>query len=222
MDKQASTMNKTKKAPTRRGGRPSLKQAADIQVRILDAAEEHFLQDRFSATSIEAIAKQASTSKATVYARFNNKEALFIAVSNRVLSTHFAPIVLDSGSLQERLKDLALHMLDALLDPKTLRMYNIIVAESERFPELARLSDEKSAFAGQQLLETLLAEEQAKGNLTSHALAPLSQLFIASVVLEPLRLVSLGLRSFDQTARQQWVDLVVDVFLNGCQQQPTA
>jgi AcrR family transcriptional regulator len=201
---------------SRRGGRPSLKQAADIQESILDAAEVLFLEAGFSATGIEAIAKHAGTSKATVYARFSSKEALFIAVSNRVLSTHFSPIVLRTGSFQERLTDLAVQMLDALLDPKILRMYRIIMAESERFPELARLSDNKSAFAGQHLLETLLAEEQAAGHLGTYALAPLSQLFIASVVLEPLRLESLGLRSFDTAARREWVNLVVTIFLNGC------
>ncbi|HHX34531.1 MAG TPA: helix-turn-helix transcriptional regulator [Gammaproteobacteria bacterium] len=217
--KKPATAATPRAAKPRRGGRPSLQQAADIQVSILDAAEALFLKTGFSSTGIEAIAKRAGTSKATVYARFSSKEALFIAVSNRVLSTHFSPMVLSSGSLQERLNDLALQMLDALLDPKILRMYRIIMAESERFPELARLSDNKSAFAGQDLLETLLADEQAAGNLGNYELALLSQLFIASVVLEPLRLESLGLRSFDMAARRQWVDLVVNIFLNGCQQR---
>ena len=97
----------TAAAEPRKGGRPSLKQAADLHASILDAAEDLFLTDGFSATGIETIAKQANTSKATVYARFNSKEALFIAVSNRVLNTHFSPIILAAGSLQERLTDLA-------------------------------------------------------------------------------------------------------------------
>lgn len=209
------TLSTAAPAP-RKGGRPSLQQAADIQASILDAAEIQFLELGFSATGIETIAKLANTSKATVYARFNSKEELFIAVSNRVLNTHFSPIVLGAGSLQERLTDLALQMLDALLDAKILRMYNIITAEAGRFPELVRLSEQKSAFAGQQLLETLLADEQAAGQLKSYDLALLSQLFIASVVLEPLRQASLGLHNFDLADRKQWVDLVVTIFLNGC------
>ena len=158
----------TAAAEPRKGGRPSLKQAADLHASILDAAEDLFLTDGFSATGIETIAKQANTSKATVYARFNSKEELFIAVSNRVLHTHFSPIILAAGSLQERLTDLALQMLDALLDVKILRMYSIITAEAERFPELVRLSDQKSAFAGRALLENVLAEEQAAGHLKAH------------------------------------------------------
>ncbi len=206
----------TAAAEPRKGGRPSLKQAADLHASILDAAEDLFLTDGFSATGIETIAKQANTSKATVYARFNSKEELFIAVSNRVLHTHFSPIILAAGSLQERLTDLALQMLDALLDVKILRMYSIITAEAERFPELVRLSDQKSAFAGRALLENVLAEEQAAGHLKAHDLALLSQLFLASVVLEPLRQASLGLHHFDLAERKQWVDLVVTIFLNGC------
>lgn len=45
-------------------------------------------------------------------------------------------------------------------------MYSIITAEAERFPELVRLSDQKSAFAGRALLENVLAEEnEAAGHL---------------------------------------------------------
>lgn len=81
----------------------------------LDAAEDLFLTDGFSATGIETIAKQANTSKATVCMHVLIAKRRCLLPSNRVLNTHFSPIILAAGSLQERLTDLALQMLDALL-----------------------------------------------------------------------------------------------------------
>ena len=199
-----------------RGGRPSRQQAAELQDAILDAAEALFLQQGFGGTGVEAIAGRAGTTKATVYARFGSKEALFVAVSNRVLSTRFAPVLATSGTLAARLEDLALQMLDAVLDPKILRMHGIITAEAERFPELAALTDQESAFAGRRVLESLLAAERAAGRLAGHEVAVLARLFIAMVVLEPLRQVSLGLRAFEPPERHAWVRLTVSIFLDGC------
>jgi TetR/AcrR family transcriptional regulator, mexJK operon transcriptional repressor len=47
---------------------------------ILSAAERAFLASGFGAVSMDAIAREAGVSKATVYAYFANKEELFGAV----------------------------------------------------------------------------------------------------------------------------------------------
>ena len=47
---------------------------------ILDAARALFLKDGFSATSMDAVAKAAGVSKATVYAHYKSKEELFAAM----------------------------------------------------------------------------------------------------------------------------------------------
>src|ERR687894_3210836 len=47
---------------------------------ILDAAAELFLAHGFAAVSMEAVARQAEVSKATLYAHFSGKDALFGAM----------------------------------------------------------------------------------------------------------------------------------------------
>lgn len=52
--------------------------------RLLDAAETLFVAQGFRATSIEAIAEAAGMSKVTLYSYFRDKEAVFVAVAERI------------------------------------------------------------------------------------------------------------------------------------------
>jgi AcrR family transcriptional regulator len=54
------------------------------QARLLDAAEALFVTQGFRATSIEGIAEAAGMSKVTVYGYFRDKEAVFVAVAERI------------------------------------------------------------------------------------------------------------------------------------------
>src|ERR1700751_1567276 len=69
----------------RRGGRPSLAQAAQLRERILEVATELFLAEGYGTTSIEAVAERAGISKRTFYHRFDDKAALFAAVVQRII-----------------------------------------------------------------------------------------------------------------------------------------
>lgn len=52
--------------------------------RLLDAAEALFVRQGFRATSIEGIAEAAGISKVTLYGYFRDKEAVFVAVAERL------------------------------------------------------------------------------------------------------------------------------------------
>jgi AcrR family transcriptional regulator len=52
--------------------------------RIIRAAEELFKQAGFRAVTMEAVAQEASVAKATLYAYFKNKDALYLAVCGRM------------------------------------------------------------------------------------------------------------------------------------------
>lgn len=55
--------------------------------RLLDAAEALFVRGGFRATSIEGIAEAAAMSKVTLYGYFRDKEAVFVAVAERIADT---------------------------------------------------------------------------------------------------------------------------------------
>ena len=67
-------------------GRPPKDLAGDVQTRILDAAQQLFLERGFHSTSIDEIAETAPASKPTIYAHFPGKEALFTAVVGRTIN----------------------------------------------------------------------------------------------------------------------------------------
>ena len=69
----------------RRGGRPSLANAALLRERILEVATELFLAEGYGSTSIEAVAARAGISKRTFYHRFDDKAVLFAAVVHRII-----------------------------------------------------------------------------------------------------------------------------------------
>src|SRR5258708_39638523 len=67
---------KAKRAAVR-FGRPPKELAGEVDARILAAARETFLERGFEGASIDEIAEVARSGKATIYARFRDKRALF-------------------------------------------------------------------------------------------------------------------------------------------------
>lgn len=72
--------------------------------RVCDAAVEHFAAHGYDASSLNEIAAQAGMRKASLYAHFANKDALFVQVFERALAEETDYIA--SGFRQEAASDL--------------------------------------------------------------------------------------------------------------------
>ena len=73
-------------------------QAPSTADRILDAAEDLFAEKGYSATSLGDVADRVGIRSPSLYNHFKNKEALYSAVLERLLSDFSAPLEeLDSG-----------------------------------------------------------------------------------------------------------------------------
>jgi len=125
------------KSPKR--GRPSKDLAGDVQARILDAAQQLFLEKGFRSTSIDEIAERAPASKPTIYAHFPGKEALFTAVVSRTISelTDFEGFVPQGRTMEEKLTNLAMEIVKRFI-ADSLDLTRVTIAEARRFPELSR------------------------------------------------------------------------------------
>src|SRR5215471_6007964 len=64
----------------RRGGRPTTAETAQLTDAVREAALALFLERGYEGTTLEAIARAAGTTKASLYARFADKETLFVSV----------------------------------------------------------------------------------------------------------------------------------------------
>ncbi|WP_234360122.1 TetR/AcrR family transcriptional regulator [Streptomyces sp. DSM 15324] len=107
---------------------------------MLDAAVELFLSGGFDRTSMDAVAAHAGVSKTTVYAHFGDKLELFRAVTER--SGTALDLALDEAALasdgdpEDRLTHVVLKVLQATSSPQFLAFLRVMMAESNRHPEL--------------------------------------------------------------------------------------
>lgn len=125
-----------------RGGRPSAKQAGDVDRRILQAATALFLEQGFEATGCEQVAVQAGSSKASLYARYANKEALFEAVIRSYVQHSMPPMAQKPyrSTVRLRLRAAGESLLAHSLQSEVIAMMRAVVTAVYRMPELARLA----------------------------------------------------------------------------------
>ena len=207
-------------AATRRGGRPSRTEALQLRERILDVATGLFLTQGYGLTTIDSVARSAGISKRTFYHRFADKNALFRAVVHRVIERMRPPPgvpLVDGASLHEKLRHLAGLILRAALSPPAIALHRMIIAESARFPELARaVHAEGAAREAVSLISGLLAREIANAELTADARNFAAQQLLQLVVAMPQRR-AIGLDTPLTTSElDAWADDAVRLFLDGC------
>lgn len=84
--------------------------------KILNAAQEEFLEKGFSGTSINDIGKKAGIHKSLIYHHFKNKEDLWKAVKSKLLTTHNEQTRLDDeffrGTFEEFLTEYVKYRFD--------------------------------------------------------------------------------------------------------------
>jgi TetR/AcrR family transcriptional regulator, mexJK operon transcriptional repressor len=108
---------------------------------VIEAAGDLFIAQGYGAVSMDAIARAAGVSKATLYAHFASKDALFATIINQACQRHMVITGLlpePCGDLATALTALGQQLLRFLLDPGALAIHRVVVAESVRFPELGR------------------------------------------------------------------------------------
>ena len=109
---------------------------------ILAAAQRTFLASGFGAVSMDAIAREAGASKATLYAYFSSKEELFGAVVAREGERYFRGFSaneLDPSDVETSLTEIAQRFLELVLSPDAIAVNRITIAEAVRFPQLGEV-----------------------------------------------------------------------------------
>jgi TetR/AcrR family transcriptional repressor of mexJK operon len=134
---------------------------------VLAAAERCFLARGFGAVSMDAIAREAGVSKATVYAHFADKAALFGAVIGRLSERYggFSIEALDPAAAEASLTTIARRFLELVLSPEAIALNRIIIAEVTRFPELGEVFWQAGPARTRAQLETFLRRATAAGTI---------------------------------------------------------
>lgn len=135
---------------------------------ILDAAATLFCGQGYGAVSMDAVAKASGVSKATLYAHFTGKDALFAEiVANRLAQVKAETEMGAPHDVPppEALRKMARHWLRFMLAPRTLAIYRIVIGEGARFPNLARAFHAAGPDQGRAWLSGWIAGEVARGRL---------------------------------------------------------
>jgi TetR/AcrR family transcriptional regulator, mexJK operon transcriptional repressor len=121
-----------------------LKDGQSLQKReeILRGARQVFMEDGFSGTRMENVARESGVSKGTLYNYFANKEALFAALitaeCEKVRSNVFS---LDDikGTPETVLTQIGVGFIQSVLQSDNMNMFRTVMAESHKFPELGKI-----------------------------------------------------------------------------------
>ena len=201
-----------------RSGRPTREQAEARKAALLDRALDHFLERGYEQATIEAIAADVSMTKRTVYARYADKAALFLAAVGRGIERlALSPDRIAASrrdDLEETLINLAKLRIDLVSTAQGLKLQRIINTESYRFPQIFTTYYEVAALPTVRFLAEVLEEEAAAGRLVVNDAVLAANTFMSMVVGGPVRFITAGhpLAAEDIDAR---VAFAVRLFLQG-------
>jgi AcrR family transcriptional regulator len=127
--------------------------------KILDAATDLFLQVGYEQTSIDAILLKSGGSKSTLYAYFPTKQDLFRSVIDNIVDNSDLGAALDV-TLNARLvlTEFAVSRQRIVLSARHRAVLGLVIAERDRFPDLAQIYWERGPQrSGRQLVTYLEA-----------------------------------------------------------------
>jgi AcrR family transcriptional regulator len=195
-----------------------LEQAAQLDRDVRECALRLFLEHGYDGTSMDAIASAAGTTKASLYARYPSKEAVFSSVLQWAIQRSDWPVrepdPPDLDDLEGALTVIANAALRRALHPSMVKLGRIAIAHASRFPELARRTHGVGFWPRQQLVVELLQRHAAAGTIDAEDPETLAELFLGMVAGVPARLASFGIvRSAADQERHTRV--AVRLFLRG-------
>ncbi len=143
-----------------------VRRGREVREHMLYVAKDLFLEEGFERASMDEIAARAGVSKRTVYAHFERKELLYLAVIELVralvLKRLGTPVVMGGTSAEEGMltavADFCGRFLGTLLYGPSIRMSRMVLAEARRFPEGAAQYYEAVFEAARERLGAFVAE----------------------------------------------------------------
>jgi AcrR family transcriptional regulator len=173
-----------------RGGRPPAASAGDVEARLLAAATRLFLERGYDGTSCDQVALDARAGKASIYARYANKAALFTAVIDRMLARSFAQDDVDANKpLDARLAAIGVRILEDGLHADALALLRLLLAELPRLGDTGLRADRLFWQAGIRRVCKAITLRDAGPD--DPAMAPAAA-FIDAVLAPPLMRALLG------------------------------
>ena len=208
---------------TRSRGRPQVRSDAATRAMIVAAATGEFQDKGYAATCMDDVAKRAGVSKKTLYRLIPNKAELFKAfVATRIERFMLAIDASAIGGLDvaEGLERIMVAFGMLTLSKETIAINRLVIAECERFPELAATFYNVAITATNEAVAHYLALQCESGALDLADPHLAAAMLRSMMIMEPQRAVMLGQRPVPTEAEiAARARACVQIFLKGCLRQ---
>jgi TetR/AcrR family transcriptional repressor of mexJK operon len=119
--------------PVRKRGRPTASERVERRAQILEAALPVFLEHGYGNATFDQLARAARVTKRTIYSYFDDKAGVFTAMVRNLATT-----VSSDAPDDDTLESLATRIVYRLNSAELIGLHRLVIAESTRFPELAK------------------------------------------------------------------------------------
>jgi AcrR family transcriptional regulator len=185
---------------------------------ILEAALEEFTRHGYAGTRLDDVAARAGVTKGTIYVYFPGKEQLFHAVVRKFQ----CPFIEDVNQFIDISKKSAVEFLRSFLrfvyqkmqtDREGREVFRLMIAEAERFPELAENYHSEVIAPVTEMLREALKLAVERGEIRRSAALEFPEIVVAPVALMHLWILVFSNRKPVDTDR--YIEAHLDLMLHG-------
>jgi AcrR family transcriptional regulator len=181
--------------PRRSRGRPQVRCDEETRAVVLEAARQEFAAHGFAGTSIEHVARRAGVSTKTLYRIVPDKKTLFEATVTQRMDRFVSRVSLracEGGDIEAALPDALLACADLVLDPEVIALQRLILADSDKFPEIPETFYIKAMRRSVTALAEWLLVPKKRGLIALDDVEAAAGMLLGMLVFQPQRDVMFG------------------------------
>jgi AcrR family transcriptional regulator len=207
-------------AEVRRGrGRPQARCDEDTRAVIMEAAHREFASYGYATTSMESVARRAGVSTKTLYRLIPTKAALFEAMITERID-RFASVIrlraCDGRDVKAALRGALIVCGELVLDGEVIALQRLILADSEKFPEIAETFYHKAIRRTERTLAVWLQAQHERGLIRIDDAEATAGMLLGMLVYQPQRAVLFARAAPpDREQLERRADAVAELFLRG-------
>lgn len=192
----------------------------EVRRAILDATLQLYIEKGYAGTNTDEIAALSSVSKQTIYRHFADKDDLvraailgLIAAAEDQGAESFDALA-ESDDPERDLRIFARQHLRDVIQPEIMRMRRRIIAEVDRFPDVAKSWYDAAPKRGHEKLAACFTRLQERGFLRMDDPVLAAEQFNWLILSIPMNRAMFDAASVTDTSRHaDYADAAVDVFL---------